>query len=193
MKQSIYITMFGILISAFNAATAAESTYFQNLKGLVAKARHVKHSPAKNTPDLLLLDPKTGAGGVRFGMNMDEVIKIWGTPHAVMMNPHTRDSWNGMKVTLYMGASRFVFEADKLVGISIHSASLPQAKFANGIGFHSSLEEIVKAFGEPGGRMGERFPEYIIEGTKIRIQMVDPKYKRSNKDKKSIAVSLTKQ
>ena len=88
-----------------------------------------------------------------------------------------------------IGASRFTFRDGKVVGISIHIASLPNARFDNGIGFDSKREEVLKAFGEPIDNSKPGLPEFDIAGTRVRFHMSatpDDVYG------KSIAIKLTR-
>jgi hypothetical protein len=141
-------------------------SYYENIKALLVP-KDLRHAPPRNTPLLLVLDPSIGAGGVKFGMTMDEVIGIWGKPSSLTIDPimrHPKD----LKVTLFFGASNFEFIGDELGKILIHQVSLPNAKFGNGIGFASSRAKVVRAFGQPSERSrGEAVPEFMVDGTEV--------------------------
>jgi hypothetical protein len=145
-------------------------SYYESIKALLGP-HDLGHAPPKNTPFLQVLDPCIGAGGVKFGMTMDEVIRIWGKPSSLTIDPGHHGP-RDLKVRLTFGASWFVFIGNELLTIVIHRASLPNAKFRNGIGFASSRAKIVRAFGQPSERSrGEAYPEFMIDRTKLYFNL----------------------
>jgi hypothetical protein len=116
-----------------NSSTMGDTTgfsYYENIKALLAP-KDLRHAPPRNTPLLQVLDPSIGAGGVKFGMTMDEVIGIWGKPSSLTIDPTMRHGPKDLKVTLIFGSSNFGFIGDELRTIAIHQVSLPNAKFGN--------------------------------------------------------------
>ena len=118
----------------------AES-YYEQLKSLLTR-KTLKVRPKASKRDVNLIETEKGAAGVLFGASMDDVIAIWGKPCGISISGY-REVWN-----LSIGACRFGFIDNKLVSISVHSATLEKAYLKNGISFTSSYDEVKSAFGE---------------------------------------------
>ena len=136
------VLVLSLIALAEDEQTASE-TYYGRLKSLVTRRHIFAVRPESSERDLNLIEAEKGAAGVLFGSSMDDVIAIWGKPNAIRIDGIT-DVWD-----LGIGACRFSFVDNRLVGISLHSATLKDAHLANGIGFKSSYDEVKAAFSEP--------------------------------------------
>ena len=130
------------LIAFSGTGQKASESYYGQLKSLLTR-HSLKVRPKASDRDVNLVEVEKGAAGVLFGSSMDDVVAIWGKPSGLLIHG-SRDIW-----TLYIGACRFGFIENKLVSISIHSATLKNAHFANGISFKSSFKDVMSSFGEP--------------------------------------------
>lgn len=119
----------------------AES-YYGRLKSLLSR-KTLNVRPKASERDVSLIEPEKGAAGVLFGDSMDDVIAIWGKPCGIFIDG-IRPVWE-----LFIGACRFGFVDNRLVSISVHSATLEKAYMENGISFTSSYDEVKSAIGEP--------------------------------------------
>lgn len=117
-------------------------SYYETLKSLLVPNR-AKIRPKSEGRDVNLIDPLNGAGGVRFGDSVDTVVGVWGKPNSIQITAFS-PLWR-----LRMGACTFAFIDNRLVAISIHSATLKNARLEEGVTFQSSTEEVRKALGEP--------------------------------------------
>jgi hypothetical protein len=130
------------LIAFSGAEQKASESYYGQLKSMLTR-KTLNVRPKASERDINLIDIEKGGAGVLFGASMDDIVAVWGKPCGI--NTYgIRDIW-----TLYIGACRFGFIENELVSISIHSATLNQAHFENGIGFKSSFDDVVSAFGKP--------------------------------------------
>ncbi len=185
MKRARYIPIFLLvllpLIAFSETEQKASDSYYKQLKSMLT--RHtLKVRPKPSDRDVNLIEVEKGAAGVLFGASMDDVIAIWGKPCGLRISGYL-DVWN-----LSIGACRFGFIDNRLVTISIHSATLKEAHFDNGISFDSSFDEVKAAFGEP-----VKETDYILQFvTKndylIRFQFLADKIDRTKR--KLIAVTI---
>jgi len=120
----------------------ASESYYGQLKSMLSR-KTLKVRPKASERDVNLIDVEKGAAGVLFGASMDDIVAVWGKPCGIDTQ-RSRDIW-----TLHVGACRFGFIENELVSISIHSATLDKAHFENGIGFKSSFDDVMSAFGKP--------------------------------------------
>ena len=148
MKRELYNPIMLILLVlipliAFSGTEQKEpDSYYKQLKSLLGR-RTLKVRPNPSERDVNLIEVEKGAAGLLFGASMDEAVAIWGKPSGLDTN-RSRDIW-----TLYVGACRFGFIENELVSLSIHSATIKEAHLANGIGFKSSFDDVMSAFGKP--------------------------------------------
>jgi hypothetical protein len=124
-------------------SNAKANSYYTRLCSLLTTKDSLDVEPKSTGRDVNLIENETGAAGVLFGATMDDVVAVWGKPSGLMINDGL-DDWS-----LYIGACRFDFIDNSLVTISTHSASLPCARFENGIDYASSVEDVLSAFGKP--------------------------------------------
>ena len=117
-------------------------SYHETLKLLLAPAK-LKVRLKSQGRDINLIDPEKGAGGMRFGDSIDTVIGVWGKPSGIRITGQS-PLWR-----LRMGACTFGFVNNKLVAISIHSATLKDARLEMGVTFQSSYDEVKRTVGEP--------------------------------------------
>jgi len=103
----------------------------------------LKVRPKLQGRDINLIDPEEGAGGVRFGDSIDTVVGVWGKPSGIRISGYS-PLWR-----LRIGACTFSFVNNKLVAISISSATLKDARLESGVTFQSSYDEVKKTVGEP--------------------------------------------
>ena len=122
---------------------SASESYYGKLKSLLRQRHILRVRPKGSGRDVNLIEVEKGAGGVLFGASMDDVVAVWGMPSGLFIDGI------GPVWKLAIGACRFGFVDNRLVEISIHSATLKTAHLANGIGFASSYDEVKSAFGEP--------------------------------------------
>ncbi|MHC4777120.1 MAG: hypothetical protein ACYTFG_00940 [Planctomycetota bacterium] len=147
-KERVKLIVVGITQpeSAVSDVDGAQSSPSHDLlKSLVRKRRRwIREVPLEaGDRDPNLVEPEKGAGAVRFGQSLDEVIRVWGRPTSINISPH-QETWE-----FWIRASRFEFEDNKLVTIDIHSVDLEGAFLKNGISFKSSPEDVKKIFGKP--------------------------------------------
>ncbi len=124
-----------------NAEQKTAESYYGQLKSLLSR-KTLKVRPKASKRDVNLIEGEKGAAGVLFGASMDDVIAIWGKPCGIFINGNIV-IWD-----LSIGACRFGFVDNRLVSISIHSATLKKAYLKSGINFTSSYDEVKSAFGE---------------------------------------------
>ncbi len=129
-------------LSGCNAEQKVAESYHGQLKSLLIR-KTLKVRPKVSERDVNLIEVEKGAAGVLFGESMDDVIAIWGKPCGIHISGH-QVVWD-----LTIGACRFGFVDNRLVSISIHSATLKKAYLENGISFTSSYDQVKSAFGEP--------------------------------------------
>ena len=148
MKRKLYNPIVLILLVllpliAFSGTEErASESYYGQLKSLLTR-KTLKVRPKASERDINLIEIEKGAAGILFGASMDDLVAIWGKPCGIDTY-RSRGIW-----TLYIGACRFGFIENELVSISIHSATLEKAHFENGIGFKSSFDDVMSAFGKP--------------------------------------------
>ncbi|HNY78978.1 MAG: hypothetical protein RBS72_15470 [Sedimentisphaerales bacterium] len=131
------------LIPFSGAGQTASESYYAQLKSLVTGRHILRVRPNASAQDVSLIEVEKGAAGVLFGATMDDVIAIWGKPNSLMIDG-IGPVWD-----LGIGACRFGFVNNRLVTISVHSATIEKAYLPNGLSFESSYEEVESAFGEP--------------------------------------------
>lgn len=124
-----------------DAKQKTAESYYEQLKSLLTR-KTLNIRPKASERDVNLIEAEKGAAGVLFGASMDDVIAIWGKPCGISIYANV-GSWD-----LSIGACRFGFVDNKLVSISVHSATLKKAYLKNGISFTSSYDEVKSAFGE---------------------------------------------
>lgn len=124
-----------------NAEQKIAQSYYEQLKSLLTR-KALKVRPKASKRDVNLIEAEKGAAGVLFGESMDDVIAVWGKPCGIFING------NMVVWDLSIGACRFGFVDNRLVSISVHSATLKKAYLKNGISFTSSYDEVKSAFGE---------------------------------------------
>jgi hypothetical protein len=140
----IAILLCTLPLTTFSGAEQSESeTYYGRLKSLLTRRNIFRVRPKTSERDVNLIEIEKGAGGVLFGASMDDVVAVWGKPSGLFIDG-IRPTWE-----LSIGACEFGFIDNRLVQISLHSATLKTAHLANGIGFDSSYDEVKSAFGEP--------------------------------------------
>ncbi len=154
MKKQILIIPLVLLVSgcthlsnqnadAHPANTTVEAnSYFAHLSSLLSR-NNLSVLPKNPDQDVNLIEVEKGAAGVSFGTTVDDVVAVWGNPSGFMIRD-IRDDWD-----MYIGACRFGFLGNELVYVSIHRVTIPDAYFANGINFKSSIEDVLSAFGKP--------------------------------------------
>jgi hypothetical protein len=148
MQRKLYNPMILVLLVlipliAFSGTEQkATESYYEQLKSLLTR-QTLKVRPKTSERDVNLIEVEKGAAGVLFGASMDDVVAIWGKPCGINTSG-SRDIWS-----LYIGACKFGFIDNELVLISIHSATRKEAHFENGIGFKSSFDDVMSAFGKP--------------------------------------------
>jgi len=130
------------LIAFSGTEQKTSGSYYEQLKSLLTR-KTLKVRPNASDRDVNLIEVEKGAAGVLFGASMDDVVAIWGKPCGIDTS-RSRDIW-----ALYIGACRFGFIDNRLVSVSIHSATLKKAHLQNGISFKSSYNDVKSAFGEP--------------------------------------------
>jgi len=81
------------------------------------------------------------------------------------------DEWS-----LCIGACRFDFIDNSLVTISTHWASLPCARFNNGIDYSSSIQDVLSTFGKPAKASDNKY-EFVSENGYITEFHFFPDYK----------------
>jgi hypothetical protein len=131
-----------------SARSGSGSFYYRSMIELL-QPRDFHVAPPAGTPDLLLIDPAVGAGGVRFGMTMDEVVAIWGKPDKIERDLVSERSGGGHLATLQFGATDFEFFDDCLERIDLCHTNLPEARFRDGLGFDASVDDVVTEYGKP--------------------------------------------
>lgn len=137
----LFILLF--LIPFSDAGQTGPESYYTQLKSLVTGRHSLRVRPKPSERDINLIAIEDGAAGVLFGATMDDVIAVWGKPDSLMIDGIT-PVWN-----LGIGACRFGFVDNRLVTISVHSATIEKAYLPNGLSFESSYEEVQSVFGEP--------------------------------------------
>ncbi len=145
LQVPIVVVLFLLLclIPFSDAGQTAPESYYTQLKSLVTGRCSLRVRPKPSERDINLIAIEDGAAGVLFGATMDDVIAIWGKPDSLMIDG-IRPVWD-----LGIGACRFGFVDNRLVTISVHSATIEKAYLPNGLSFESSYEEVESAFGEP--------------------------------------------
>jgi hypothetical protein len=131
-----------------SAASRSGTSFYRSLFDLI-QPRDSNTRPPAGTPGLLLIDPAVGAGGVQFGMTMDEVVGLWGKPDEIKIPPVYSHHSGPRSATLEIGMNRFDFYGDCLEGISLYHRGLSEARFHDGLGFDASADEVLAAFGKP--------------------------------------------
>jgi len=140
---SVVLLLLVCLIPFSGAGQTASESYYAQLKSLVTGRHILRVRPKPSERDINLIEIEKGAAGVLFGATMDDVIAIWGKPNSLMIDG-IRPVWD-----MGIGACRFGFINNRLVTISVHSATIEKAHLPNGLSFESSYEEVESAFGEP--------------------------------------------
>jgi len=128
--------------ASLNQEGRPSPSYHETLKSLVLPAK-LKVRPKLQGRDINLIDPEEGAGGVRFGDSIDTVVGVWGKPSGIRISGYS-PLWR-----LRIGACTFSFVNNKLVAISISSATLKDARLESGVTFQSSYDEVKRTVGEP--------------------------------------------
>jgi hypothetical protein len=171
MRGIVFVLAVVFVFSAFNLYAAEgkadKVNYYDTLKSMLSPMGR-KAEPQSKGRNVNLIEPSKGAGGLLFGQSIDDLIRVWGKPS----NINASMSAYGVKLTtnyLSYGASRFRFTNNKLVEIGIHRMNLPNARFANGIGFSATAKDIKKAFGKPDERRDNIFKYYDINGSTVRF------------------------
>jgi hypothetical protein len=148
MKRKLYnriVLILLVLLPLIALSGTEEKTsdsFYGQLTSLLTR-QTLKLRPKASERDVNLIEVEKGAAGVVFGASMDDVVAIWGKPSGLHIQGR-RDIWD-----LYIGACRFGFIENELVSIGIHSVTIDKAHFENGIGFKSSFDDVLSAFGKP--------------------------------------------
>ena len=93
--------------------------------------------------DINLIIPEKGGAGLCFGDSIDDLVALWGKPAGIYVRANS-PYW-----TFSTGSCSFTFLENRLVSMSIHRSTVPDAYFKNGINFKSSQEDVKDAFGTP--------------------------------------------
>jgi len=127
------------------APSFAEEDFYKSLMALTTPSKKVPKA-LQDALESKEHDPLESLGGVKFGMSMTEVVKVWGKPNFIWMQ---LDDITQLDIK----ACHFKFKRDKLVGITIHSAALPGLKLKNGLTFTSTEADIKQKY--PSARLEE--------------------------------------
>ncbi|MDA7915799.1 hypothetical protein N9B94_01025 [Verrucomicrobia bacterium] len=162
---------------------SAKTDYFSTMLQLVDN-KPIGFTPGATSSNLVI-DPAKGAGGVSFDASMDDLIAVWGRPHAITMSTYDNEPLKASDITLHMGGSRFRFLNNRLIEISLHRSNLPSATFASGVGFDSTEADFISKLGKPRSKRTNML-EYQISKTNIRIQ-----FSRHFKTGKTSPIAIT--
>jgi hypothetical protein len=143
--KTVILASAALAISGCAAAKLADETSSQELSSyyrLISNLTETRREPvAAGGEDQLLVDPSSGAAGLRFGQGVDDIVGIWGKPDRISMDMgHIVRLW-------YLGGLRFTLESNRLY--EIHVQGLPGARFKDGPSLDAGMEEIQAFLGEP--------------------------------------------
>lgn len=94
---------------------------------------------------------KSGIGEVRFGMKKDEIVSKWGQPDEISSKGRSLNYWS-KGVTLSVSTSRGLDMINCLSSLSSNKSMDCQAKTKNGVGIHSTEQDLEIHFGKPSRR-----------------------------------------
>jgi hypothetical protein len=149
----------GCLVLAMVSGVAAEEDFYKSLMALTTPSQRMSLA-LKEKLEGQQYDPVESLAGVKLGMTMSQVVKVWGKPNFIWMQPLNDIT------QLQMRYSHFEFRRDKLIGISIHSASLPGLKLKNGISFKSTLDDVKKTY--PSAQVSEA--AHILQSVAVELK-----------------------
>lgn len=153
----------------FQAGLSAED-YDAALAKLISGKENISVARQNKLSAAEVVDLKGDIAGVRFGMTMQQVVDVWGTPHAIWVKHDDR-------IELKIYASNFTFDEGKLVEISLHGVDLPKLKMFGGqLAFNQPVPDVKAVFKDATVTKLEELSSYHIEwenGEVLQFQILD--------------------